>query len=120
MNEKSHLLIAFGVGLIVSDILPTPADAIYFNYMRNNKQKLENGTITPKQYWTRDAMAYYGLNPLWWGSVLGASLLIGKDFTQKRNILLGLIAGGFVIGVLHKNIKKDEEMYRLKQTKEGE
>lgn len=117
MKDKRHtqLLIAVGVGLVISDILPTPADAIYFHYERKNKQKLEEGNITPKQYWTRDALMYYGLNPLWWGSVLGISLLAGKTFEQRRNILISLIAGGVVIGVLHRNIKKDEEMYKLRK-----
>lgn len=110
-NDKSTLLLAFATGLIVSDIIPTPADGVYFYLQRKNKQKLEQGEITPRQYWLRDAAGYYGLNPLWWGSVLGASLLIGKDFVQKRNIFLGLVAGGVVVSVLSRNIKKDEEYY---------
>lgn len=118
MQDKRHnqLLLAVGVGLILSDIIPTPADAVYFHYEQKNKQKLEEGKITPKQYWTRDALLYYGTNPLWWGSVLGFSLLIGKTFEQRRNILISLIAGGIVIGVLHKNIKRDEVFYKLKNS----
>jgi uncharacterized membrane protein YkvI len=110
-DTNTKLLIAVGVGLILSDIIPTPADAVYFNYQQKNKVKLEKGEITPKQYWIRDAVAYYGLNPLWWTGVLGASLLIGKDFKQKRNLLIGLVAGGAVLTILHRNIKRDEEFY---------
>lgn len=116
MNDKRHnaLLIAAGIGLIASDLIPTPADAVYFNVQQKNKEKLEKKEITPKQYWTRDALYYYSLNPLWWASVLGASFLIGKSYEQRRNILIGLIAGGLVIGVIHKNIKKDEQLYKNK------
>lgn len=60
------ILYAGLLGLVVSDIVPTPADAIYFRLMEKNKQKLNNKEITPKQYWTRDAALYYGLNPIWW------------------------------------------------------
>jgi len=117
LTDKRHtqLLIAVGIGLIVSDIVPTPADAVYFHYEQKNKQSLNEGKITPRQYWTRDALLYYGLNPIWWAGVLGASLLIGKDYNQRRNILIGLIAGGVVIGVLHKNIKKDEALINEKK-----
>lgn len=117
MTDKRHtqLLVAVGIGLIVSDIIPTPADAIYFHYQQKNKQKLEENQITPKQYWTRDAILYYGLNPIYWASILGISLVVGKTFEQRRNLLITLIAGGIVLGVLHKNIKKDEKMYNLKK-----
>lgn len=114
-HHDTKILVAVGIGLILSDIIPTPADALYFNLQRKNKEKLEKAEITPKQYWVRDALAYYGLNPLWWGAVLGVSLLAGKTYEQKRNILIGLVAGGLVVGVLYKNVKKDEEMYGIKK-----
>lgn len=103
--KNTQLLIAFSAGLIISDIVPTPADALYFYLERKNRQKYENKEITAQQFWTRDALAYYGLNPLWWTSVLGVSLLVGKNFVQKRNIMLAMLAGGIVVGVLYKNIK---------------
>lgn len=106
-KDKTGLLVAFSVGLILSDLIPTPADALYFYLQRKNKDKLEAGEITPKQYWIRDAAGYYGLNPIWWVSITAASLTLGKSYTQKRNILIGLIAGGVVVGVLNKNIKAD-------------
>ena len=110
-QAKILTLYAVGIGMIVGDLLPTPADALYFYKQRENKQKLEEGTITPKQYWTREAIGYYGLNALWWSSVLGVSYLAGKDYKQKRNIFVSLIVGGAVFGVIYKNIKKDEKFY---------
>ena len=108
---KNDLLLAVGVGLILSDIIPTPADGLYFHLQQSNKQKLEKGEITPTQYWTRDALAYYGLNPIWWTAVLGTSFYLGKTFEQKRNIMLSIVAGGVVLAVLYKNVKKDEKFY---------
>ena len=108
-NHKVKILYALGLGLLLSDLIPTPADAVYFNYQSINKDKLNNKQITPKQYWRRDALGYYGFNAVWWTTVLTASYFVGKDYIQKRNLMLGLIAGGVVISVLNKNIKKDEE-----------
>ena len=113
-NHKTSILYALGIGLLASDLIPTPADAFYFNYQRTNKQKLEENKITPKQYWQKDALGYYGFNAFWWTSVLGISYFLGKDFNQKRNLMIGVIAGGVVITVLHKNIEKDTKYYNDK------
>ena len=110
-TNKTNLLYAVGLGLLISDIIPTPADAFYFYQQRKNKEKLEKGIITPKQYWTRDAMGYYVYNPLWWGVVLTATHFLGKSYEQKRNVLIGMVAGGLVVGVIAKNIKQDEKFY---------
>jgi len=100
------------IGLVLSDIIPTPADAIYFRQMELNKQKLERKEITAKQYWTRDALMYYVLNPLWWSIVLGAIYYTKGDLSYKIKIGVGLLGAGVVIGVLNKNIK-DERMKNL-------
>ena len=96
---------------MLSDLIPTPADAVYFYTQRINKQKLERGKISVKQYWTRDALSYYGYNAIWWSGVLLATHLIGKDYKHKRNLLIGLAGAGAVISVIAKNIKKDEQFY---------
>jgi hypothetical protein len=111
-NQKIRTLYAVGLGLLLSDIIPTPADAIVFWRQGVNKQKLEKGEITPKQYWVRETENYYLLNPIWWGGVLIASHYFGKTYEQKRNIFIGVIAAGAVVAVVAKNIKKDEEFYK--------
>lgn len=116
MDSKIKVLYGFGLGLILSDIIPTPADGLYFYRQRINKERLQNGEITPKQYWIKDAINYYALNPLWWGGVILATHYFGKDFKQKRNILIGLVAGGVVLGVISKNIKKDTENLKKSNT----
>ena len=100
------------IGLLVSDIVPTPADAIYFRLMEKNKQLLEEKKISPKQYWTRDAAMYYGLNPLWWLLVLGIVVKTKGGLDNKLKWGIGLIGAGAVIGVLSKNIKEEERRLR--------
>lgn len=107
-GHGSALLYAAALGLLVSDIIPTPADAIYFRLQQKNKRKLEKGEISPKQYWTRDAIAYYGLNPLWWSLVLAATYYTNGGVTDKAKVAIGVIAAGAVIGVLQRNIIEDE------------
>ena len=97
------------LGLVVSDIVPTPADAIYFRLMEKNKQKLENNEISPRQYWTTDAMLYYVLNPLWWTLVLVAVVSTKGGLDQKLKIGIGIIGAGAVFGVINKNIKEEEK-----------
>ena len=95
-------------GLFLSDIIPTPADAVYFWAERRLKQKLNNNEITPKQYWVRDAVGYYLYNPLWWLLVIGVVVSVKGDYTKKIKIGIGLIGAGAVVAILYKNIKKDE------------
>ena len=111
-GHGNAILYAGALGLLLSDILPTPADSIYFTLQQKNKAKLNAKEITPKQYWTRDAIYYYGLNPIWWGIVLGAMYVTKGNYTTKAKIGLGIIAGGVVISVLNRNIKKDEELLK--------
>lgn len=111
-GHGNALLYAGALGLLVSDIIPTPADAVYFRVMEKNKQKLDSGEITPKQYWTREAIFYYGLNPLWWTLFLSALYYTKGDYNTKVKVGLALLAGGAVIGVLNKNIKEEQKVIK--------
>jgi hypothetical protein len=108
-GHGNAILYAGAIGLLLSDVIPTPADALYFKLQQVQKEKLQKKEITPKQYWTRDALYYYGLNPLWWAIVLGALYYTKGDYNQKAKVGLGLLASGVVVAILHSNIKKDEE-----------
>lgn len=107
-NAGEAVLYAGLIGLVLSDIIPTPADAVYFRMMEKNKQKLEAKEITPRQYWTRDALLYYGLNPLWWLLVLGIVVKTKGDLSDKIKWGVGIIGAGAVIGVINKNIREEE------------
>jgi len=107
-GHGNAIVYAGAIGLLLSDVIPTPADGVYFWLMKKERDKFNNKEITAKQYWTREAIAYYGLNPIWWGIVLGALYYTKGDYTNKLKVGLGLISAGAVAGVLYKNIKEDE------------
>jgi hypothetical protein len=81
--------------------------------MRNNKEKLIKREITPKQYWSRDALLYYSLNPIYWALLFGVVVAVKGDYSAKMRVGLSIIAAGSVVGILHSNIRKDEELQRL-------
>ncbi len=119
MEDKTKLLYLAGATLILGDLLPTPADALVFYRQRKLKEKLQNGEITPRQYWIKNSVGYYSYNPIWWALVLGATYAVGGDYKRKRNFMLGLVASGAVLGVIYKNIKSDEKnLTELKQQRE--
>jgi len=111
------LLYALGIGLILSDIIPTPADAVYFKIERNLRNKWKEGQITPAKYWTLTTASYYGLNPLWWTLVFGVILLTKGSALKKLKYGSYLIGGGAVIAVVYKNIQADKK--DLEQQQQG-
>lgn len=106
------VILAAMVGLIVSDIIPTPADALYFHTEKKLRDKWAKGQITPQKYWQQSAAAYYVYNPVWWGLVLGATFLVKGDYEKKLKVGLGLIGVGAVVGVIYKNFHADLKQVR--------
>ena len=96
------------IGLFLSDVIPTPADALYFHTEKILRDKWKKGQITPQQYWTRTALAYYGYNPIWWLLVMGIVIASKGDYTHKAKIGIALIGSGAVLGVIYKNIQADK------------
>ena len=107
-GHGNAVVYAGAIGLLLSDIIPTPADALHFSIMQKQKRKLEKGEITPKEFWRNEAISYYALNPLWWTLVLGALYYTKGTYTSKLKVGMAIIAGGAVIGVINSNIRKDE------------
>lgn len=101
-----------GLAFILADVLPTPADAMYFNAQRKLRLELEAGKITPKQYWERDALYYYAFNVIWWLIVFLITVAVKGDTKRKAIVFISLLSGGAVVGVISNNIRKDEELMR--------
>ena len=95
---------------ILANCTPTPADAIFFYREQVDKALLQKKQITPKQFWVRTTIGYYGYTAAWYALCLGIVIAAGGTYKTKAKILIGLISGGLVIGVIAKNIQKDEEI----------
>jgi hypothetical protein len=96
------------VGLILSDLIPTPADALYFNRERVLRDKWKWGEIKPEAYWESSASNYYLLNVGWW-ILVGLATIYTKGTAENKIVTMGtLIGGGAVLAVLYTNVKKDK------------
>lgn len=101
------------LGLLLSDLIPTPADGVYFWYQRKIRLELENKQITPSQYWRRDAASYYLFNALWWILVIFLTVGAKGDAKHKLKVLFIILGAGAIIGVIANNIKRDNELYGI-------
>lgn len=101
---------------ILANATPTIADGWYFSLQQKWKQELQEGKITPEQYWGRDILNYYTITAGYYGVVLLTMLAFNKNsFSTNSKILLGLLGGGFVVAVGMKNIQKDKQISEMKQ-----
>ena len=98
---------------IAANCLPTPADAVYFWRQSVDKDLIENGKITPTQYWVRDVAGYYLYTAAWYAGIFTILAATGGGYKNKAKILLALLSSGLVVGVIAKNIQKDEELKSL-------
>jgi hypothetical protein len=103
-GHGNAVIYAGAIGLLLSDVIPTPADAVYFYSVNKWKKQLENKEITPKQYWIRDAVAYYTYNPIWWAIVLSSLYYTKGNYSDKIKVGVAVISAGAVLAVINKNI----------------
>lgn len=96
------------IGLVLSDLIPTPADAVYFSIEKKLRDKWKRGELTPRQYWVRETLAYYSLNPLWWAIIAGITMNVKGDTNTKLKVGMALLGSTAVVGVILKNISKDK------------
>lgn len=112
-NAVGALYLGLTVALI-ADMIPHPMDAVYFNLQKKNRDKFISGEITPKQYWRRNVIAYYGCDAIWWAFLLGVAVTVGGKTKDKLTIVGSILGAGAVIGIIHQNIRKDEEEQEMK------
>jgi hypothetical protein len=105
------------IAAMLANCIPTVADGFYFSLQQKWKQELEEGKITPEQYWTRDIGNYYTITAGYYGILLLTMFALNKNsFSTNSKILLGIVGGGLVIGVGYKNVQKDKELAELKKS----
>lgn len=114
-GNGNTLLYTALIAAMAANAIPTVADGFYFSLQQKWKQELQEGKITPEQYWKRDILHYYTITAGYYGVVLLTMLALNKNsFSTNSKILLGLLGGGLVVAVGMKNIQKDKELAELK------
>ncbi len=108
-NHATGALYTFLIGLAASDAIPTIADGFVFSKEKKLRDQYIKKEITPKQYWERNAWAYYSYNVLYWILVGAIVVNIKGDAVKKLKVAGAIIGGGAVVAVLYKNIKSDEK-----------
>ena len=110
MKVTPKIMAAAGVGLILSNIIPTPGDALYFYQKKRNIEKLNNKEISPTEFWTKDAVGYYFYNATWWALVLGGSMMLATDLKQPKFKMFVALTGLAAVGtVMYNNIKNNKD-----------
>jgi len=113
-NGNTLILTAL-IAAAIANALPTPADGLYFSMQQKIKEQLNNGEISPKEYWTKDILHYYTYTAGWYILLILLILAIGGKYQTNSKILIVLISGGFIFGVWKKNIEKDEALQKLQR-----
>jgi hypothetical protein len=113
-NGNTLILTAL-IAAAIANALPTPADGFYFSMQQKIKEQLENGEITPKQFWTKDILHYYTFTAAWYVFLILIVLALGGKYETNAKILILIISGGLVLGVWKKNIEKDEAIQKLQK-----
>lgn len=116
-NGNTVIYVAL-ISAMLANAVPTIADGFYFSLQQKWKQELQDGKITPEQYWKRDILHYYTVTSAYYGVVLLTMLALNKNsFSTNSKILLGLLGGGLVVAVGMKNVQKDKQIAELKNNK---
>lgn len=100
---------------VVANVMPTPFDSFYFSQEQKNKSKLEEGLITPAQYWKYDMLGYYGWTAAWYMSLFIILQAVGGEFKNNARILVVIASGGLLYAVYNKNVQRDNELQDLHQ-----
>ncbi len=116
-NSDYAVIALYGglLGAIAGEILPTPTDPIDFYLERKWRVQLEQGKITPRQYWHRIEAKYYLLDSAWWVLVLVTAIAIKGDIRKKAMVIGALVGIGAAISVISKNIKADNAYFGQNQ-----
>lgn len=94
----------------VANTVPTPFDSIYFRRVNKLQRDYDENKISPEKLEWHIAGEYYLWTSLWYVTLFTGVYAFGGKYKTNAKILLGLIAGGMVIGAVNKNIQVNKEL----------
>jgi hypothetical protein len=108
-------LIAAGL----ANMIPTPFDAIYFRRVNKLERDFDEGLVSSKALETHVALEYYLWTALWYGALFTGVYAFGGKYRNNARLLIGVVAGGLVVGAVSKNIQANEEARRKKEAQKS-
>lgn len=99
----------------VANLIPTPFDSIYFRRMNKLQRDYDEDKISPEALEWHVAGEYYLWTTLWYSALFTGIYAFGGKYKTNAKILLGVIAGGLVIGAVNKNIEINKQLKAQKR-----
>jgi hypothetical protein len=103
---------------IAANTIPTGFDSIYFRRVNKLERDFDEGKISAEKLEWHVAGEYYLWTSLWYLTLFAGVYSFGGKYQKNARILLGIIAGGFVLGAVQKNIEVDKAVQEKKKQKE--
>jgi hypothetical protein len=107
-NGNALIYTALIAGALANTI-PTPFDAIYFRRVNELQRKYDKNEISAETLEWHVALEYYLWTSLWYATLFAGVYAFGGKYKTNARVLLGLVAGGLVIGSVQKNIELDKK-----------
>jgi hypothetical protein len=114
-NGNALLYTALIAGALANTI-PTPFDSIYFRRINKLERDFDAGQISAEKLEWHVGLEYYAWTSLWYVALFTGIYAIGGQYKNNARLLLGLVAGGLVLGSINKNIEVDKEIQKRKET----
>lgn len=106
-RHSDGVLYAGAVGIILSDFIPTPAEAAFYYREKNLREKWEAGNITSEKYYNGSYQSLHISKYIWWIGVLSAIYFYKGNTNEKAKFGLILVGAGAITGIIFKMMRKD-------------
>jgi len=103
------------IAAALANMIPTGFDSIYFRRVNKLERDFDEGKISAEKLEWHVAGEYYLWTTLWYGALFTGIYAFNGKYKTNARILLGVAAGGLVIGAIQKNIEVDKEVRKRKE-----
>ena len=109
-GNGNTLLYTALIAAAVANAVPTPFDSIYFRRVNKLQRDYDEDKISPEKLEWHIAGEYYLWTSLWYATLFTGVYAFGGKYKTNAKVLLGLVAGGLVIGAVNKNIEINKQL----------
>jgi len=109
-GNGNTLLYTALIAAAIANAVPTPFDSIYFRRVNKLQRDYDEDKISPEKLEWHIAGEYYLWTSLWYATLFTGVYAFGGKYKTNAKVLLGLVAGGLVIGAVNKNIEINKQL----------